>query len=67
MKAFGATNIISDHFTCFLLEGEKLIYWVPLVPSMGKIGEEVLDDVIEVRRDVFVENSEPNSCLVVVH
>ena len=42
-----------------------MVYWVPLVPSPGEIGKEVVDNIIEVCHDVFVKSSKPNPYLVI--
>ena len=36
VKTFCAAYVVPDRLVCFLLEGEKLVDWVPFIPSYSK-------------------------------
>ena len=65
VQAFRATYVVPNRLVRFLLEGEKLVDWVPFIPSTSEVYQEIFDDVLEVSDDVFIQGPKPNSSLVV--
>ena len=65
VKTFCAAYVVPDRLVCFLLEGEKLVNWVLFIPSTSEVYQDIVDDVLEVSDDVFVQGPKPNSGLVV--
>ena len=65
MQAFRATYVVPDRFVRFLFEGEKLVNRVPFIPSTSEVYQEILDDILEIGGDVFIQGSKPDSGLVI--
>ena len=65
VEAFRSVYVVPDGLNRFLLEGKKLVDRVPFIPSTSEVYQDIVDDVLEVSDDVFVQGPKPNSGLVV--